>query len=277
MFVAAPILAIAGMGLLAGLSYYLYGLFHDQRILMYGTITLVFPIVGAAYLGRMALQLRQDDALDLLKRDPRPPIVYMRSFFEDSRLVSNVPAGDSIGGERTVKQGEVGLGGLLFRFKKKATLEIQLARALRNVGPFVTIGRPTDVLAPFGAARLYVSNDQWQIAVTGLVRVACAVVLQPEATEGTWWEVNHATTTMNLRRILMIVPDPSLRPLGYARIQSLTAGVLPVPLPVRPPPCDAFMFDKEFKPRPLTIGRNPEQGLRPFLDQLRALSGVERT
>ena len=187
-----------------------------------------------------------------------------------------MPGGETIGGEKTGLQGDVGIGAFIFRFKKKATLEVPLARAHRLVGLFFAIGRPPDALAPLGAARLYVSDDDWRSAVAAWVRVASAVVIQPEASEGTWWEVNHVATSVDLRRVLIIVPNPSLRPLGYARIQSLTASVLPTALPVRPQPCDAFMFDHDYKPRPLNIGRDTEEGLKPFLDQIRALSGLEK-
>jgi hypothetical protein len=277
LLILAPILAIAGTAILTGFCLYLYHLYsQDGRFLLFTVLAPIFPVVAAGHLARTGLRLRQEDAVSLLKRDPRRPIVFVRSFVEDSRLVSNVPAGETIGGEKTGLQGDVGIGAFIFRFKKKATLEVSLARALRRVGPFVAIGQPADALAPFGAARLYVSNDHWRTAVAAWVRVAGAVVVQPEASEGTWWEVNHVATSVDLRRVLIIVPNPSVRPLGYARIQSLTARVLPTPLPVRTLPCDAFMFDHNYRPRPLNIGRDTEEGLKPFIDQIRALNALEK-
>ncbi|MSO88843.1 MAG: hypothetical protein EXQ89_02545 [Rhodospirillaceae bacterium] len=100
------------------------------------------------------------------------------------------------------------------------------------------------------------------------MRGAAAIVLLPEATDGTRWEVTKVARWVDPRRVLIIVPDPELRPLGYARIQALTAETLPIPLPSDCGKADAFMFDAQGRPQPIVFGRRAKAALRPFAEQV---------
>lgn len=270
LLVAAPIVGGGGIFVILWLTAYFFDLTHgDTRCIYFGGAFCVLPVMGAGRLLRIGRGLRQEDAIGLLRRDRRAPIIYLRPFFEDQRVLSNEPAGKMIGGGKLLRNfGEVGFWGGLFNLKTRASLETVLSHAFRHVGPFVAIGRPGDFLAPDGAARVYVAHKDWQETVARLVKLARAVVFQPEITEGAMWELNHIANRKSLRQVLVIVPNPSLRPLGYKRVRDVTARELPTPLPLRPPPCDAFMFDEAGVARPLIIGRDPTRELQPFLDQI---------
>ena len=195
-----------------------------------------------------------------MSRDTRPPVLYLRPFFEDGRMIYDAPVGR--------RQGGVGNGASA---KRSASHEREIARVLAGIGPLVAIGKPGDSVAPFGAARVYIGDDAWQQTVLLLIKRAAIVILQPEATQGTWWELNAVASTIDLRRVLLLVPDPTLRPLGYGRIRQLTAQVLPVPLPESNDKCDAFMFDAQRRPVPIVLSSSPERAFQPFLTQVRAL------
>ena len=220
------------------------------------TIFLLVLAVGAVTVGRKMLA---PDAEQVLARDLRPPVVYLRPFDEDSRRLDRLPVGLRSGGRPVMNP------------TKPATQERRIARALKRIGPFVAVGAPGDRLAPLGAARLYLADSDWQKKVDGLVRGAAAIVLQPETSEGTRWEVTEVARLVDPRRVLIIVPDPARRPLGYARIQALTVALLPVPLPADCRRADAFMFDSDGRPQPLIFGRRAGAALRPFVAQVQRL------
>ena len=127
-------------------------------------------------------------------------------------------------------------------------------------------------MAPLGAARLYLADEAWQQKVEALVRGATAIVLLPETTEGTRWEVTKVAHWVDPRRVLVLVPNPVLRPLGYARVAALMANTLPIPLPENCGKVDAFMFDAKGQPQPIVFGRRAKKALRPFAEQVEKLS-----
>ena len=203
----------------------------------------LFLLVGAAAGIRTGLRLRAPDAAEVLRRDPRPPIVFLRPFQEDHRLVYGSPIGQRKGGEDPV------------RSKGKTGHEQTLAHLLRKAGPFIAIGQPGEKLVTLGAARSYVSDDDWQNEVESMVRRAGAVVLQPELSSGTMWEVDLVARAADLKRLLLIVPNPKLRPLRYWRIRELAHERLDLVLPAADecPGCDAFYFDDSRNPIPLLL------------------------
>jgi hypothetical protein len=199
-------------------------------------------------------------AEEVLEHDKRPPVIYLRPFDEDDRRISQLPVGTRNGGKPVIN---------LFR---PASHEGWLARASKAIGPFVAVGRPGDGLAPLGAARFYLADDEWQQKVDALLRGAAAIVLCPETSTGTRWEVAEVAQLIDHRRVLLVVPNPAVRPLGYARIRTATQKTWP--LPDRSENTDAFMFDDEGGPQPLTLAEKSSETLRAFVDQIHRLQGV---
>ncbi len=260
---AGVLLVIAGPVVIATLliaSYVRFGdAIDDFRLWI---LALGFAVMAIAKVIDIGRRVQEPDGWDLMRRDPRPPVIYLRSFVEDRRVTSKEPLGRREGGAAVTSVRT-----------KPASREPRLAHAFQSIGPFVAVGAPGERLAPIGAARIYLSDDTWQTTVATLVERAAVVVLQPEVTPGTWWELHLVIDTVDLRRVLLLVPNPALRPLGYERVHSLTSQVLPVPLPEHPAACDAFMFDDERRPQPLTFGRTPARALQPFVAQVRRVTG----
>jgi hypothetical protein len=220
----------------------------------------IVMLVAGGMIYQTGASLRTLDGREVMRRDPRPPVLYLRPFSEDKRAIYDGPQGKRVGADLP----EPGM-------RESASPELKISKILEHIGPFVAVGIPGERLAPMGAARIYMSHNTWQGEVAAIVDRAAALVLQPEATPSTYWELEYAMARVDPRRILMIVPDPAVRPLGYRRIRQLTQPVLPHPLPAACPPCDAFMFDAEGRPLPLLIRPNPAGGLAPFVEQVRRL------
>ena len=223
----------------------------------------IFAGMGASWGFDLGRRMRLPDGWEVLTNDKRAPVVYLRPFFEDARQIYDAPVG--------ARHGGVGSGASV---KRSASHEREVAAILDRVGPLVAIGKPGDRVAPHGFARMYVGDDIWQQTVLDLVKRASIVILQPEATDGTWWELQIVAGTTDWRRLLMIVPDPTLRPLGYGRIRALTSQILPVPLPENPSACDAFVFDTTGAPQAIALAKNPALALRAFVEQVQRLEAA---
>jgi hypothetical protein len=224
-------------------------------------IVLILVITGA--LVQVGRKLLAPSAEQVLAHDHRAPVVYLRPFDEDCRRVHSHPVGTRIGG-RTLEEG----------FSSHASAEKAIAQALSRIGPFIAVGMPGDMLSPLGAARLYLSDDNWQAEVEALVRRAAAIVLVPETSLGTRWEIAKVVRWADPRRVLMIVPDPALRPLGYARIRKLSAQSLPAALPEGVAGQNVFMFDAHHRPSPLPPGKITAMSLEPFVAQVLGRDGI---
>lgn len=123
------------------------------------------------------------------RADPRPPILYLRSFADDATSV-------------------VDDGGFKFWAQFLSLLgvpnpEQEMATILERAGPVVAIGRPGEKLPQLGAARLYVEGEQWKAEVLALLGRARLVVIRIGATPGVRWEIEQALNLVPRDRIVL--------------------------------------------------------------------------
>lgn len=152
--------------------------------------------------------------MSVLRRDSRPPIVYLRSFSDDNAYDLNLSGfvANSFGLGRHYGLMRL-LGPLanvhplrllrLFRGHGGDTSEEQLSVFFRNRGPFIAIGQPGEWLAKGGASRLYIGHDEWQSVVNNLLERSQIVILQPGKTEGVWWEMMQTFSNVDSRKLLV--------------------------------------------------------------------------
>jgi hypothetical protein len=250
LIVASPLVALAFVGLVVELI-------DNMNLIIIGAC-LAFGV--GAWGVNAGRRMRLPDGWEQLRRDPRSPVIFLRPFREDERMTYDSPVGKHLGADVPAASAA-----------GSATAEPKIGPTLRAIGPFVAVGKPGEWLAPFGAARLYLDDHQWHDTVAFLVVHAMAIVLQPDVSPGTSWELQLAVRHVDPRRLLMLVPNSALRPLGFQRVRWLTGQVLPVPLP-EDVACDAFMFDERWVARALQFGKKPQLALRPFVEQVRQLT-----
>jgi hypothetical protein len=141
------------LGVCALASLYLAGLQRnahsvDLYALLFGTVGLLGVVsltgVAGAWCVKRGKQLCAVNPLQLLSKDLRRPVVYLRSFLDDGR---NDPEWSGVSTHFAAAN------------YMQPTEEETLARVMAKVGPFLAIGKPTEQFPELGAARIYVVNE----------------------------------------------------------------------------------------------------------------------
>jgi hypothetical protein len=158
-----------------------------------------------------ARKLRTVNADELLATDPRPPVLYLRSFRDD-------------GPDAITKA--LYTSGLLL-----PSPEERIAIAMHSIGPFVATGRPGERLPELGATRLYVNDDAWHQNIEDLLKRSQLVVLRAGKTPGFWWEVEQVMRTVDLKRVLFFF-GPYAEQL-YRDFRDRAGSIFPCALPER--------------------------------------------
>ena len=194
----------------------------------------------------------------------RAPIVYLRPFGADraeiaSRMSSRARISPRAGIEKTYEE--------------------RLARTLRNVGPFVAVGDPTERLPLLGAARTYAADEDWQETVDELTARAGVVLLHVGESAGLTWEVRHVIELDAPERVILSLPlhakrkEPS-RQERYDAFRRRFGDAFPRPLPDAIGHCQFLYFDADWTPRLLGgSGTAPPAGESERARALRRLAG----
>ncbi|HWH77245.1 MAG TPA: TM2 domain-containing protein, partial [Candidatus Binatus sp.] len=124
-----------------------------------------------------------------LAEDHRAPVVYVRSFRDDQRLV--------IVNSRIRRWFAA-----LFEYMVAISPEQELAMIMNRIGPLVAIGKPGEPLPELGAARFYVGDDQWQDKIIELMKQAKLVVVRVGGTANLQWEIDRALALLPLQKLI---------------------------------------------------------------------------
>jgi hypothetical protein len=161
-------------------------------------------------------------AATALERDDRPPVLYLRSFGDDSLRL---------------RSATLGRRSLIERFSPNRfdSFEEVIARHLSPIGPVIAVNPPGTKLPPLGAARQTLANEDWQAVVDDwMARSALIVIGAPpdHVRPGLLWELHHIDQTARWSKTLFVVP-PVRRAQLDARWRDLAAAV-----PYWPSPAD---------------------------------------
>jgi hypothetical protein len=159
------------------------------------TAGLICVVLGAIIF-RSARRFGSIQARRLMLRDPRPPVLYLRSFGDDRLKLWTATFGRPSLIER-------------FTLRRFDTFEEVLVRYLSRYGPVVAINPPGTRLAPLGAARETIDSADWQSPVAGLMaRSSLIVFVTPPSrvTEGLEWELATVSDSSYWDKALIVVP-----------------------------------------------------------------------
>lgn len=187
----------------------------------------VASLAAAGLLQRRARRISAMSARALLGRDPRPMVLYLRSF-DDDRL--------------RLRTATLGRRTLLERLSPNRfdSYEEVLVRHLSALGPVVAINAPGTSLAPIGAARESLPGESWQSVVgEWMDRARLIVISTPPGTltPGLEWELSQLSHHDRWARTLVVTPpvtDEEMR-----RRWNVLAAASPHEWPLRQlPPAD---------------------------------------
>jgi hypothetical protein len=207
----------------------------DWPGLVWGII--VFPV--SLWLVSRGRRIRASGAERVLAEDVRAPIVYLRPFDADQARIANRWSSRL---RISPREG----------FEK--TYEQRLARTLREVGPFVAVGDPTERLPMIGAARIYAADEDWQEKVDELTDRAGVLLLQAGEGDGLAWEVRHVVEQDAPERVILSLPlhaerKEQSRQERYDDFRRRSADAFPRPLPETIGHCQFLYFDADWTPR----------------------------
>jgi hypothetical protein len=171
-------------------------------------------ILGWALVAWLEQRVRSKDLVEKLGEDSRLPILYLREFGNDNQPVTRIPKAHS-----TVQQD------LQNRW---VTLEGYLANEVdKRLGPLVALGDPLDTLAPLGAARAYVKDEEWEKVFVSVSELAQAVIMEPGATDSLQWELESILArSMHRKFFVVTLPQGKGTALfsGWLRLSQMLQG-----------------------------------------------------
>lgn len=192
-------------------------------------------------------------AIEVLRFDTRPPVLYLRSFSSDEKKPT-------------------------WRGLPSPSIEENLAQILSEVGPVITIGHPDEWLPPLGAYRMYVGgNNDWRNTVSFLMSKAAVVVVKVGMSKGIEWEIERMVEIVKPQRVLIILPPRSpwqkewSTEKNYLDFCEMTVDLFPRPLPKRVGSKSFIDFDNDWNAKLLGIhpwrwiigqGRASKAGIR---------------
>jgi len=187
----------------------------------YREVVITFPerfislamIVGGAFLCWRGRQYRAQATAGDIFGDTKPDVLYLRAFEADRSVLRYVAWSFLL--PRLVS-------GLI-------TEEEQLRDVLRPFGDLVAIGRPGEKLPTPGAARLYVSDAQWQSVVSDQMRCAALVVIRAGRGKGLLWELKQAFENLDPTKLLILVLNMKRK--DYAAFREEMSTMLGVVFP----------------------------------------------
>jgi hypothetical protein len=158
----------------------------------------------AAVILRRARRRGALEARELLRRDPRPPVLYLRAFGDD-RL--------------RLRAATLGRRSLLEKLSPRRfdRFEEIVVRSLSGVGPVVALTPPGETLPPLGAARESLAGAAWQPKIREWMEQAALIVLTlppDRLTEGLRWELETLSHEGRWDKALIVVPPLPARTLS---------------------------------------------------------------
>lgn len=133
---------------------------------------------------------------DVLKLDPRPPVLYLRAFENEAEVFAELTLW------------ELGAYAPYIGNKSGVTLEQYLGPSIsKEIGPFIGLGSPEDYLPPEGAARMYADDKDWTRHFEKLSHQAACIIMEVDQSENLRWELQSLSSNQ-LHRKLFIVTRP---------------------------------------------------------------------
>jgi hypothetical protein len=204
---------------------------HVEKDILDGSSKLLFWALSLFFSGcgffffKKSKHLSQKKGKEILKLDPRNPILYLRSFLHDPL------AAHSENDSAAAKFLSFGIP------QNLNSEEEQIAFAVNDFGPMIAIGDPKESIPQLGASRIYTENENWKDVVIDLVKLSQLVILRVGDTPGFWWEVEMVLKNKKPLELIFLLPSSiKLYNQFKERFESIAPYTLPSdydPFPMR--------------------------------------------
>ncbi len=87
------------------------------------------------------------------------------------------------------------------------SLETRLSNHFNHFGPFIAIGSPKETLPEPGAARVLLSDNEWQPRVLGWMRDAQLIIMYSGKTHCVNWELRKVLESKCATRLILLIPE----------------------------------------------------------------------
>jgi len=172
------------------MSMDLQGLNEETHIILDTNIGLFSWMVGMGYILYLKKRTKLVSVEELLEKDHRPPVLFLRSFETESKRVQ-IPFRNFFSST--------------FRNMIGYTFDEYLERDItKKIGPFIALGRPGDYLPMPGAARSYVHDENWQETIANYCEKASAIIFLESLTEGAKWELEHIRSRIGYKKLVVV-------------------------------------------------------------------------
>lgn len=136
---------------------------------------------------------------ELLSIDERPPVLYLRSFWNDDDMAT-VPLGN-------VEEKKSFWGTVIIRVLPSIKNEEELlAKQLKRIGPPIAVGSPNEEFTRLGMARMHFNDDEWQEKVTELINRSALVIMLAGFTSNFWWELETVVRNLDPKKLIVLLP-----------------------------------------------------------------------
>ncbi|HYV10105.1 MAG TPA: hypothetical protein VE980_04275 [Pyrinomonadaceae bacterium] len=144
---------------------------------------LLTPRLSNKYRARQRLIIQRAD--EVIKNDARPPVLYLRSFFDDKMLARAI-------GFKSIEQ--------------------EMKLVLFDIGPFIAFAEPNnEPPTDPGAARMYASQEEWKEKARKEMLKAQLVIIRIGDSPSFWWEVEEAIKIkVRPERLVFLIPPEKM-------------------------------------------------------------------
>lgn len=193
----------------------------------------------------------------VLKDDARPPVIYLRSFKDESLESSVFQRFKGLASsDKTWLAATVPNNGI--------QEQDALGYVFRKIGPYIALGKPGEELPELGSSKLYTSNDEWQNFIRAFFEKSRLVVFRAGLTASLKWELAEIVHAVSPQKVLMILP---LKAADYRGFIQWANSIMPTRLSEDYPTSRLVKFDSDWTPSYLPQGRTITESLRPFFEE----------
>ncbi len=149
--------------------------------------------MGMGYLIYLRKRNRMKSIETILEADKRPPVLFLRSFETENIRI-----------RRTTNSFIKPLSNSIRYYVGYTFDELIEPEITKKIGPFITLGNSKDYLPMLGAARSYVHDNNWQLAIKSYCQQASVILFLESIQNGAKWELEYIRQNIEPQKLFIV-------------------------------------------------------------------------